>query len=1095
MKRLNLSALLLAFSLLGSAMSAASADLAPTHLRCEYQINPIAIDTPRPRLSWWLESEQRDERQTAYQVVVASSPENLRAGRFDLWDSGRVTSDQSVHVEYAGQPLVSRQRCHWQVRVWNRAGKASAWSRPTSWAMGLLEPADWQGQWIAATDRRAIPRLPRVAGYHSAEAKTADETKWVQVDLGTERELDEVRLHPPGPSGFEHVAGFGFPVRFRLEVSNDPQFHEGDVLADFTQADYPSPGNKAVSLSGQGRRARHVRVTATRLWNRGTGPAPHGFGLAELEVFSGGTNVALHAPVLALDSVEDYGWGCAKLTDGVRLTDPDEADPAGPGHAAVLLRKGFLVKGKVARATAHLCGLGYSELEINGRKIGDHVLDPGFTDYSRHAQYLTYDVTSAIRRGENTVGVGLGGGWYDLATPDLFGFERAPWSASPRLRCQLHIEYEDGTTEIVASDPSWKWSTGAITFNGVRGGETIDARQERRGWSRPSFDDTDWASAVVVPGPAGRLVAQQHPPIRVTDSIRPIRVTQPKPGVYVFDLGVNIAGWARLTTQGRRGTRITLEYNERLNRDGTLDTQHLTSHTRGRFQKDEFVLKGRGLERFEPRFTYHGFRYVQVTGLTEKPTLHTLTGRWVTTDPEVAGHFACSNPRLNLLQQVFVRTYLNNLHGLPTDCPQREKMGWLNDGCVDMEMAFYNFDTPILYRKWLQDMIDAQDANGHVPDFVPTCGWGRSKPDGSPGEMADPWWGGAIVLAPWKLYQHYGDRRVFEEAFPAMKAYVDYLTSTAQDHVIAWGLGDWLDESAGGGGRRVPVAQTSTAAYAHFATILSQAASLLGREQDARDYGRLAEAVGETFNANYLEEGSGFYAVDSQTAQALPLALGLVPKDKRGLVVDRLADNISRWRRHHVSTGIVGALYLFHTLMEHGRDDLAWAMVTREQYPGWLHMLNQGATSIWEAWNGDGSLNHPTFGCVGFWFYEGLAGIRPDPAAPGFKKIIIRPAVVGDLTWARAWYDSVHGRIRSQWQRRGDRLTLRFTIPANTTATVFVPARDAASVSESGRPAASAEGVTFLRTEPGAAVYSVGSGSYSFQSTLPPGPAVGHHIR
>lgn len=318
-----------------------------------------------------------------------------------------------------------------------------------------------------------------------------------------------------------------------------------------------------------------------------------------------------------------------------------------------------------------------------------------------------------------------------------------------------------------------------------------------------------------------------------------------------------------------------------------------------------------------------------------------------------------------------------------------------------------------------------------------------------------------------------------------MKAYVDYLTSTAQDHLVPWGLGDWLDESAGGGGRRVPVAQTSTAAYFYYARILSQTASLLQRSEEARQYGDLAEAIRAAFNAHYLDASTGLYAKDSQTAQALPLVLGLAPAQVRPSVFDQLVQSISGSRQNHISAGIVGALYVFHTLMQEGRDDLAWAMLAQEDYPGWLHMVNQGATSIWEAWNGGGSRNHPTFGCVGFWFYQGLAGLRPDPAAPGFKRIILHPALVGDLTWARARYDSVHGRIESSWKREGDRFTLDVTIPVNTTATVFVPAREPASIRESGRPVGAIETVKLLRGEPGLAVFAVGSGSYSFRSTLP----------
>ena len=432
------------------------------------------------------------------------------------------------------------------------------------WSMGLLEAVEWQGKWIAATDQLTAPGEAGVAGYHAREAGKADELKWVQVDLGAECALDEVRLYPPAPSGFEQVKGFGFPVRFRIEASNDPEFRQSQNLADFTQTDYANPGNESGGFSANGIRARYVRVTATQLWNRRSGPAPFCFALAELEVMSQGTNAALRAPCRAKDSVEASGWGLMKLTDGKRIAAANKVASKQPGNAAVLLRKEIQLDGKVTRATAFLCGLGYSELEVNGRKIGTDVLDPAFTDFSRRVLYRTYDVTDAIRRGPNALGIILGGGWFNLATGDLFNFQSAPWSASPRLLCQLHIEFADGTSRTVVSDASWKWSTGAISFNCVRGGETIDAREDKPCWSLAGYDDSTWSAAVVVERPSGKLVSQQHPAIRATAAIRPVGLTKPKPGVYVFDLGVNIAGWARLTTRGPRGTRIQLQSNELL---------------------------------------------------------------------------------------------------------------------------------------------------------------------------------------------------------------------------------------------------------------------------------------------------------------------------------------------------------------------------------------------------------------------------------------------------------------------------------------------------------------------------------------------------
>lgn len=1045
-----------------------SSALTPVNLKCEYQSNPLGVDSIRPRLAWWFESSRMNEIQTGYQILVATSKSNLTPKKADLWNSGRVASDQSVHVEYGGTALKSNIECFWQVRVWDRDGKASAWSRPARWTTGLFKPEDWKGKWIAATSEHSYTKSPTMFGYHALESKSRDTTKWVQVDIGSIKAISEIVLHSPNPPGFDPSKGFGFPIRFKIEASNDPSFDRSTLIADHLDRDYPNPGKNTARFAAKGAKGRYVRVTATKLWNRQTGPEPFCFALAEMEVISDGKNVALHAPVNAKDSVENNDWNRKRLTDGEYLHDKGENSDQGPENGAVLLQKEFLVSKKLVRATAFLCGIGYSELQMNSKKIGDHVLDPGFTDFSKRALYVTNDVTNAIKKGKNSVGILLGGGWFNLATPDLFGFEKAPWSASPRARFHLKLEFADGTTQFVLSDESWKWSPTNITFNCIRGGETIDAR----------ITTSTWKPVVKVDGPKGKLVSQQLPPIRVNSAIKPIALKEPKPGVYVYDLGTNIAGWAAFSIKGVRGTTVTLKYNEALNPDGTIDMRHTASHTYGRFQTEEFILSG-SHDTFEPRFTYHGFRYVEVTGLNSKPTLTALVGKWVTTDPEQAGSFESSNERLNKVQDLIVRSYLNNLHSIPTDCPQREKMGWMDDGCVDMETGFFNLDTAQFYRKWFNDMVDAQDANGHVTDIVPTSGWGRTRADGSPGEMADPWWGGAIVLSPWKLYQNYGDKRVLQEGYSSMRSYVDYMTSTAKDNIVSWGLGDWLDDSAGGGGRRVPVAQTSTAAYYLCTKIVADSATLLNKSGDAVKYRKLSEQIRVSFNQKFLNAETGLYATDSQTAQALPLTLGLAPSESKKLIVDQLVASIEGTRNGHISAGMVGSLYLFHALTENGRDDLAYKMLTKEEYPGWLHMINSGATSLWEAWNGDGSYNHPTLGCVGFWLYQGLGGIRPDPAGPGFKKFVVKPHVPLNLSWVKSHYDSIHGRIESNWEQVGMNLSINIMVPPNTSATVYVPTGGVFRVRHSGN-----EGVKFLRNEPGFEVFQVGSGQINFVSNL-----------
>ena len=1061
-----------------STSFASAADLTVGRLSCEYLDDPVGIDSVAPRLSWWLCSEKRGQVQTAYQILVASNVERLAADEGDLWDSGRVKSDQATHVEYDGKPLESHQRCYWKVRAWDKNGQPSKWSKPGVWTMGMVDPADWQAEWIAAKAKGKSP-MASGNGYHARETKKIDDVKWVQVDLGSSMPIDSVQLMPCLPVDLP-IPGFGFPVRFRIEADNDPTFSKPTVIADYTTADVVNPKAKLQTFPANNLRARYVRVTATKLWQRPDGV--YCFALAEMGVISNGKNVAVNAKVTAADAVEIPSlWTKVRLTDGWWPCDDKQSDTE---FAAIMMRKSFNADKKIVRATVSICGLGYNELWLNGTRVGDRKLDPAFTDYSKRALYTTYDITDAVQKGENVIAVLLGNGWYRLPAPDLFGFQNAPWTATPRLLLNLRLDMADGTSKNIVSDGTWKWSTGEITFQSIRGGETIDHRQSKPGWQNLDYDDSAWNHAVKVAAPQGKLVAEMLPPIKTDGEVQAIELTEPKPGVYVLKLAENIAGWARLTVPGSPGQKITMTSFEIRNQQGLQDPRH-RSHTNGRYQTEEFILKGEGREVFEPRFCYHGFQYVQLEGMTAPPKLEDLVGVRVHTLPDKAGEFSCSNDRLNLLQKIFKRTYLNNLHSIPTDCPQREKMGWLDDGCVTEWFAFHNYESAQFYTKWFHDMIDSQDPNGHVPDIVPTCGWGKSGPNGSPGNMADPWWGGAIVMTPWNLYEHYGDRRVLENGFEAMKAYVDYLTSQSKDNLVEWGLGDWLDESAGGGGRRVPVVQTSTAAYFHFTNIVSQAATVLGRTKDAQKYAALADTIRQTFNAKFMTPETGLFAADSQTAQALPLAINLVPEDKRPLVSQRLVENIVDTRKGHVSSGIVGTLYVFQALMEMGRDDLAYEMLTQESYPGWLNMINGGETTVWEAWNGAASHDHPAFTCVGFWFYQGLAGIRPDRSEPGFKKIIIKPALVGDVTWAKATYDSMHGPITSDWKIVNGKFHLNISIPANTTATVYLPAKSINTITESGHPLSKADSVKVLHMAPPTAVLTIGSGTYQFVSDKP----------
>jgi len=713
---------------------------------------------------------------------------------------------------------------------------------------------------------------------------------------------------------------------------------------------------------------------------------------------------------------------------------------------APFLRKQIILDRDVVSARAYVCGLGYYELRINGQKAGDSVLTPMFTRYDRTVLYDTIDVTSLLMRGDNAIGVILGNGWYNCFTREVWMFAEAPWRHRPKLLLQLHIELADGTHLVVASDTSWRVTTGPITFDSLRNGEHYDARKEMNGWDTPGYDDSAWKRASIIAPPGGSLRSSQMPPIRVTGTIRPVSVTEVSPGTFVYDLGQSISGWARITAEGPAGTEIVLRYGERLAADGSLERAAIERFVRsGEFQTDRYTMKGECKETWEPRFTYHGFRYVEVTGFPGTPTLDNLVGRVVHTDLEQRGVFECSNETLNSVQRCARWSTLTNYHGMPTDCPHREKNGWTGDAQVSAEQVLLNFDPATAYAKWLRDFRDVQRPSGQLPGIVPTGGWGYNWGSG-------PAWDSAIVHIPWYVYLYTGDRTVIEEMYDSIRLYVDYMTEMAVDHIVKFGLGDWCPPYERDPDHpKCPTVVTDTAYYYTNALLLSKMARLTGRSDDEQKYARLAEDIKQAFRDRFVDSSTGVVEGNCQTSMACALYQGLTSDDDRELVFERLVEQVEL-RERHIDCGILGAKYIMHALTENGRADLAYAIATQRTYPGWGHWIEQGATTLWESWSGDTSLNHHMFSDVSAWFYKGLAGINPDESAPGFKHVVIRPNPVSGLEWVRASHESMYGTVSSEWRVDEDRFELRVRIPVNCTATVVMPGEYCLSVTESGQP-------------------------------------------
>ncbi|HOY60490.1 MAG TPA: family 78 glycoside hydrolase catalytic domain, partial [Verrucomicrobiota bacterium] len=583
-----------------SAPSLSSATFAVGGLRCEYRVNPVGLDVASPRLSWTLASDERGQKQTAYRVLAASTPDMLSRDEGNLWDSGRVDSDRTVHVAYEGKPLRSRMRVWWKVQVWDRAGRPCGWSPASTWTMGLLEKADWQARWIA--DPVSLTNIllngPR-NGYHSQLATNASTTKWIALDLRQPVEFDAIALFPARPYDWQpDTPGFLFPLRWRLEAAQKADFSDARLLVDRTGLDEPNPGASPAIVRFPATTARHVRLTATRLRERDAGQ--HGLALAEFEVLRGQDNLAARASVTALDSIETGAWAKANLTDGATVTlKPGDAPGALP---ATLVRKSFQLDGVVKRATAYATACGLYELRLNGRRVGDQLLMPEWTSYRKRIQYQVFDVTDLLQPGTNALAAALAEGWY---AGRLMAVGRNAYGSYPRFLLQLEIDLADGRTQRIVTDESWRSTTdGPIRSAGIYDGEVYDARKESDGWDESGFNDSDWRPARVFGLGDVQLVWQRNEPIRVVRELHPIAQTEPRPGVHVFDLGQNMVGWCRIAVRGSAGQGITIRHAEMLNDDGTLYTANL----RGAPQIDRYIPRADGDVIYEPRFTYHGFR-------------------------------------------------------------------------------------------------------------------------------------------------------------------------------------------------------------------------------------------------------------------------------------------------------------------------------------------------------------------------------------------------------------------------------------------------------------------------------------------------------
>lgn len=906
---------LVSFSFAQKAELASAQKEVPVNPRCEMLQSPQGIDVVQPRLSWEIKSDKRNTLQTAYQIVVSSSQEKLNANNGDVWNSGKITSSQSIHVQYSGKSLASKTAYYWKVKVWTNHME-TAWSKPSMWSMGLLNENEWQAKWIG--------------------------------------------------------------------------------------------------------------------WEK------------------------------------PFAWN--SITKFSRLS-------------ARYFRKPFESTAAVKRAVVYVSGMGLYELYINGKKIGDQVLAPAPTDFTKDVKYNAFDVTANIQRGENVIATVLGNGRF-FTMRQNYKPQKIKTFGFPKMILQLEIEYTDGKKKTIVSDDTWKLSgEGPIRSNNEYDGEEYDARKEMGGWNTVSFNDSKWLKPEIVQSPGGKLEAQMNELVKVMDHVKPVSIKEQKPGVYIMDMGQNMAGWIRLKVKGRAGDSVVLRFGESLKPDGELYTRNL----RDAISTDKYILKGKGVEEWRPSFVYHGFRFVEISNYPGTPAVGDFEGEVVYDGIRTISEFQTSNQTINQVYKNAWWGIASNYKGMPIDCPQRnERMPWLGDRATGAYGESFVFDNAKLYAKWLDDIEAAQKPDGAIPDVAPAY-WNYYSDNVT--------WPGTYFLVADMLYHQFGNAKPIEKHYASMKKWMDYMRNKymKNDLITKDKYGDWCvpPESkelihSKDSLRNTDGVLIATASYYRLLTLMKGFATLLNKTSDVAEYDALGEKIKIAFNNKFFNPNTNSYSNNAVTANLLPLYFGMVPEGYKQQVFNSITNKIVKENNSHISTGVIGTQWLMRGLTNNGQADLAYTLASNKDYPSWGYMAENGATTIWELWNGNtanpemNSQNHiMLLGDLIVWYYENLAGIKSDDKEVAFKKIIMKPSFVKDLGFVNASYLSMYGRIKSSWKKNGNTIEWNVTVPANCKAEVHFPV-DKKNIFESGSNIQSVDGVVYIGEQARQEVYEIGSGAYSF---------------
>ena len=1018
-----------------------------TGLKVDCLETPLGLESDRPRFSWRLETERPGAAQTAYRVRIASSLEGLAGGGADLWDTGKVDSIESFDVAYGGPALASRQRCWWTVDIWDDLGPVEP--PPASWwEMGLLDSTDWSANWLAAEtaedrdDREAGLRW--IWGEGSALRRAfrrrfrLDAPAKASVALGARDRVTALRLDGAPVALLErHRFAFGRGGSQWVELGAlAPGEH---LLAAEAELD-PRPGDPrpprgafGATLKLTSDDGRIDRLTSEAGWR--TEAEPTGDWMSP--------------------TFEDRGWASAAAAE----VNPPQGWP--PTHA-MLLRREFSAAKPVAKARLYVTALGAYEAFLNGVRVGDALLAPESTDFRKRALYQAYDVTNLVCAGQNVLGAHVGDGWYAsvVAPGGRYAFGPPP----RRFLAQLELTYADGARDVIATGPGWKASPSPVVESEIYNGETYDARREQPGWSALGFDDSTWETALASEAPPARLVAQTSPPIRITETLAAKATSEPKPGVFVFDFGQNFAGICELRVKGAAGERVRLRFAEILGENGEVDQANL----RAARATDTYVLRGDPAgEVWRPAFTYHGFRYVQVEGYPGRPNTTSLAGLVLSSDLSETGVLRIDHPLIGQLWRNTVWSQRSNFTGIPTDCPQRdERLGWMGDACVFWDAAAFNMDVYGFTRRFAGDMRDAQSAHGGYSDFAPAAARGRDEPA--------PGWADAGVVLPWTAYQRYGCTALLDEHWDSIARYLAFLEEANPDHL--WrnrrghDFGDWLAlDAKQPGDPTTPKDLIGTAWWAHSTGLAATLAEVSGRISECERLFEVRDRIRSAFKDAFVR-ADGVVGNGSQTGYILALHFDLLPEELRTAAAKRLTDDIER-RGGVLSTGFLGTPFALDVLADIGRADLVYDLLLRTEFPSWGYMIKKGATTIWERWNGDtgdismNSFNHYAFGAVAGFLFRRVAGIAP--RARGFRIFDVRPVLDPRVRRAGADYDSVMGRISTDWDwTPGESFRLSVTVPPGATGIVHLPAMLGTKMTYDGsRPRANAgEFITSFRS-------------------------------